>query len=375
MMERASRTGTAAVLREVGGALTRTEIVCDALRPDEVLVQMAGAGICHTDLSAMEGVVPVPLPVVLGHEGAGVVIERGSAVTALEPGDHVVLSFDACRACPACQRGLPGYCTHARALNYACARSDGTTTLRDAVGPVHGGWFGQSSLSSIAVASQRNAVRVPRSSDLALLAPLGCGIQTGAGTVLRALKPSPGQGIAIFGAGAVGAGSLMAAVAARCAPIVVVDPLPSRRQLALELGATHTLAPEEVGERSSGLRKVLGGLLDFCIDTVGTQAVITQALNALGAPGVCATLALRGGANPISISQTHLLYGRTLVGVIEGDADPHAFIPELVRMWRAGQLPLERVIQTFPFERLDEALAKMRDGSVVKPVLTFGVIE
>lgn len=365
------RTALAAVLSATGGPLALRELLIGPPRPGEVLVRLVGVGICHTDLSAMEGVVPLPLPVVLGHEGAGVVVECGAEVTTLAVGDHVVLSFDACRACAACCRGLPGYCEHARALNYGCLRPDGSTPLRDASGPVHGGWFGQSSFATLAIASVRNAVRVPQSADLALHAPLGCAVQTGVGTVTRVLRPARGQSLAIFGAGAVGLSALLAAVDQGCAPIVVVDPLPARRQLARELGAHLALAPDEVGERGGGIRRALGCAVDYSIDTVGTQAVLTQALSVLGAPGTCATVALRGGANLVTISQTHLLYGRTLVGVIEGNADPHILIPELVARWRGGGLPFERLITRFPFERIADAIAAMRDGTAVKPVLTF----
>lgn len=365
------RTATAAVLSATGGPLALREVFIGPLRAGEVLVRLVGVGICHTDLSAIDGVVPLPNPVVLGHEGAGVVVECGAEVDALTVGDHVVLSFDACRACPACSRGLPGYCDHARALNFGCVRSDGSTTLRDASGPVHGGWFGQSSFATLAIASPRNAVRVPRTDDLALHAPLGCAVQTGAGTVTRVLRPLRGQSMALFGAGAVGLSALLAAIDQGCSPIVAIDPLPARRQLARELGAHLVLAPDEVGERGGGLRKALGRAVDFSLDTVGTQAVLAQALSVLGSPGTCATVALRGGANPITISQTHLLYGRTLIGVIEGNADPHVLIPELVTRWRAGGLPFHRLIAPFPFGRIAEAIAAMRDGTVVKPVLTF----
>lgn len=147
--------------------------------------------------------------------------------------------------------------------------------------------------------------------------------------------------------------------------------MPARRQLALELGAQLALSPDEVGERGGGLKKALGAAVEFSIDTVGSQAVIGQALSVLATPGVCATVALRGGANPVTISQTHLLYGRTLVGVIEGNADPQQLIPELVSQWRAGALPFDRLIAPFPFERIGDALAAMREGTAIKPVLTF----
>src|SRR5690606_34180202 len=158
-----------------------------------------------TDLTAAAGGVPLPLPAVLGHEGAGVVVETGDAVTGLAVGDAVVLGFDSCRTCRNCTRGRPAYCTRFAPLNYGGRRGDGSTTLLDSAGkPVHGNGFGQASFSSLVVATARNAVPLPATVPVALAGPLGCGLQTGAGTVLNVLRPEPGSSIAVFGLGAVG---------------------------------------------------------------------------------------------------------------------------------------------------------------------------
>lgn len=365
-----SRTATAAVLRAHGSTPVLETVTVPDLRPDEILVRVAGVGICHTDLTAAAGGVPLPLPAVLGHEGSGFVAEIGSDVTELAVGDAVVLGFDSCRTCRNCRRGRPAYCTRFAPLNYGGRRPDGSTTLRDVAGePVHGNWFGQSSFSSLVVATARNTVRLPDGVPVALAGPLGCGLQTGAGTVLHTLRPEPGSSIVVFGLGAVGMAAIAAAKIAGCTTIVGVDPNSRRHDLAGRLGASAVLSPDEHTARR--IRDLTGGGADFAVESVGSEAVIRQALSSLASPGTCATLGLRAGRNPITLDQTHLLSGRTLTGVIEGDADPHRFLPQLAQWWREGRFPVDALVQTFPFEKFGDALAAAEAGEVVKAVLTF----
>jgi aryl-alcohol dehydrogenase len=334
---------TAAVLREVGGPLALEAVEIDAPRDGEVLVQLRATGICHTDLGAIDGQVDLPLPAVLGHEGAGVVVE--SRVPELSAGDRVVLSFDSCGACATCARGRPAYCERFHALNHSGTRADGTRTLGD----VHGSFLGQSSFATHAIASARNAVRVA-ADDLVPLAALGCSVQTGAGAVLNVLRPQPGSSIAVFGCGAVGLSAVMAAAAAGCAEIVAVDPRPERVELALELGATSSEPPRR---------------MDYSVEAVGTEDAVAAALRCLRSPGACATLGYRGPRNPVTIDQGRLLFGRSLHGVIEGDADPRAFIGRLL------DLPVHRLVTKFPFAEIGAALDAARSGAAIKPVLVF----
>ncbi|MEU5844006.1 NAD(P)-dependent alcohol dehydrogenase [Rhodococcus sp. NPDC047139] len=369
-----TRTATAAVLREYGSPLRLETVTVPELRDDEVLVRIHGVGICHTDLTAAAGGVPLPTPAVLGHEGAGVVAEVGSAVTGLRVGDPVVLGFDSCRRCRNCVRGRHAYCTHFARLNYGGVRGDGTTVLRDAHGaPVHGNWFGQSSFSSLVVATERNAVRLPADVPVAIAGPLGCGFATGAGTVLHVLRPESGSSVVVFGLGAVGMAAVTAAHIAECADIIGVDPNPRRHGPARRLGATEVISPQDEENLGRRLREITGGGADYVIESVGTEAVIRQALSSLTSPGVCATLGLRPGRNPVSIDQTHLLSGRTLTGVIEGGIDPHRFLPELAALWRDGRFPVDELVQTFDFTKFDDALAAVTSGEVVKAVLTFDI--
>ena len=364
----------AAVLRAPGEPLALEEVELDEPRDEDVVVRLAGTGICHTDLVAAGGALGLPLPVVLGHEGAGVVERVGDGVEALEPGDHVVLSFDRCGACRTCAAGRPAYCERFAQLNSSGARGDGSVTMAHDGDPIHGSFLGQSSFATHALASVRNAVRVTGLHDLPLevLGPLGCSLQTGAGAVLEVLRPEPGMGVAVFGLGSVGLAGLMAAAAAGADPIVAVEPDRGRRELALELGATDALDPAVEEGVVRAIRRRTGGGVDLSLETVGSEQVVDAALRVLRSPGTCATVGFRGPRNPVRIDQGHLLYGRTLTGVIEGDADPHAFIPRLLALQREGRFPFDRLVTRFAFAEVQAAMEAARTGAQVKPVLTFG---
>src|SRR5690606_15012776 len=245
---------TAAVLSGVDATFEVTEVDVGEPGPGEVRVRIAGTGVCHTDQVVREGTYPYEFPAVLGHEGAGVVEAVGPGVTGIEAGDRVVLSFNSCGRCRPCLSGHPAYCDDFFFLNFGGRRHDGSTAFSRAGEPVGSHFFGQSSFASTTIASSRSVVKVRDDVDLALLGPLGCGIQTGAGTVLNALDPEPGASVAVFGAGAVGLSGLLAAVVAGATTIVAVDLHDERLALAGELGATHTVSARRPGRRPPGVR-------------------------------------------------------------------------------------------------------------------------
>ncbi len=251
---------TAAVAEAVGSPLTIKELELDELRPDEVRVRLVATGVCHTDAVVRDGWIPTTFPIVLGHEGAGVVEAVGATVHDLAPGDHVVLTVASCGTCRSCRSGHPSYCLDSYGQNFAGGRGFGTdTSLTDADGhSVNSHFFGQSSFSTHVNAARRSVVKVRDDVPLELLGPLGCGVQTGAGAVLNVLKPGPGDSIVVFGTGAVGMSALLAAVAARATTIIAVDLNPDRLALALELGATHAIdaGKEDALER---IREITGG--------------------------------------------------------------------------------------------------------------------
>lgn len=358
----------AAVVEAPGGPfLLRDADLDDTPRAHEVLVRMTAVGVCHTDLGMRDAWPARWTPMVFGHEGAGCVEAVGAEVTGLAPGDSVCLTFASCGACEQCARGGPAYCRSAQALNFSGGREDGTTPLSLDGSPLHAGFFGQSSFATYAVVHERGVVRVPADLPPSVVAPLGCSGQTGAGTVLNRLRPEPGSSLVVVGAGGVGLSALMAAVAAGCDPVVAVDPVASRRGLATALGARAALPPGD--GLVSALRELTGGGAHRVVETTGRPEMARRAVEALRPRGEVALLGL--GAEVTLDTRALLAKGVRLHGVIEGDADPGRFLPELIALHRSGRFPVQALVGTFPFEEIGRAVAAMQDGSVVKPVLTF----
>lgn len=360
---------TAAVIRRSAGPFTIERLQLELPREDEVRVRIVGVGLCHTDLIARDQAIPVPLPAVFGHEGSGVVEAVGSAVKDLQVGDHVVLSFLSCGDCARCHQAEPCYCHQFAPLNFGGARADGSSALACEGERVSGHFFGQSSFATHALARARNVVKVDRAAPLELLGPLGCGFQTGAGSVMRALAARAGSSIVICGGGAVGLAAVMGAVVQGCSTIVLVEPIAARRALALELGATHGVDPAG-GDLATQLRGLLPQGADYVLDNTGIPAVIEAAIGCLAQHGACGVVAAATPDAGIALNLTALvLGGHRVQGIVEGDSDPQTLIPELVRLYRAGRFPLDRLVKTWPLARINEAVAAQHRGDCVKAVL------
>jgi aryl-alcohol dehydrogenase len=361
---------TAAVLREAGSQLCIEEIEVAAPRDDEVMVRLVGTGLCHTDLGVMATAEDEQVPIILGHEGSGVVEAVGSRVTKVAPGDHVVLSFAYCGTCNNCRRGLMVHCADFLALNLVGARADGTSGYSSDGEDVKGHFFGQSSFAGLSLTTERNCIPVPKDLPLELLGPLGCGIQTGAGTVMNALHPEPGSSIAVFATGSVGLAAILGAVVCGCTTIIAVDPMPSRRELALSLGATHTIDPTH-GQAAAAVIAITGGGADYAVDCIGLPDVVRAAVECLASPGVCATVGYQGLENEFTLNLGQLLWGRSLIGVIEGTVVPDVFIPQMIELYRQGRFPFDQLIQTLPFAEINKAIEASHHGDLIKAVLTY----
>ena len=337
-------------------------------RAGEVLVRIEASGICHTDLGAHAGRgAGTPKPVVLGHEGAGTVEEIGEGVRTLAPGDRVVLSGSSCGICPSCRRNLPSYCHEMLPRNFGGSRMDGTSALSRDGERVFGHFFGQSSFSQYAIAPERSAVKVPADVPLEVLAPLGCGIITGAGAVIQSLQVQPGDTIAVFGTGGVGLAAVMAARLIGAARIIAVDLRPARLELARELGATDTLDGSR-GELAAAIREITGHGVNFTLNTTPAPEVFTQALECLAMRGTAGFVtAPRGPWQPAMFPM--LAGGRRLQGILGGDAAPQLFIPMLIDYFRQGRLPIDRLLSFYRFEDIAAAFRDMEQGTAIKPVL------
>jgi len=355
----------AAVLRAGDTPYSIENVELRALRSNEVLVRIVGAGMCHTDVLPRSAGFPAAPPIILGHEGSGVIEQVGADVTALVVGDHVVLSFDSCGKCANCHADQPAYCDEFMLRNLFGRELDGTATATDAGGqPIGGRWFGQSSFASHAIATERNAVKVDRSLPLELLGPLGCGIQTGAGSVLCAMDVQPGTSIAVFGAGAVGLAAVMAAKVVGATTIIAVDLQQHRLDLATELGATHVI--DGSGDAGAQIMAITGGGVQYAFDTTGAPAVMLSAVRATRMTGTVGFVGVQTG--PLELASFDYI-GKTIINILEGSADPQAFIPRMIALWQEGRFPFDRLIEQFPLDRINEAEQSSLAGGVIKPVL------
>lgn len=356
----------AAVLRDPNGRYAVEDVEIDAPGPGEVLVRVVGAGMCHTDVLPRGAASMSPPPIITGHEGAGVVEAVGEGVTSVAVGDHAVISFDSCGACAACLAGRPPYCETFLFRNLLGRSLDGSAPVRDANGePVASKWFGQSSFATHCLTGERNVVVVDKSLPLEQMGPLGCGILTGAGSVLVQLDVQAGKSIVVFGAGAVGLAAVMAAAVRGAATIIAVDLHQHRLDLALELGATHAL-DGSAADLVAQIQGLTGGGADYAFDTTGNVIVITNAIASVRQGGHAGLVGVQ--ADPLTLDPIALV-GKTVSGILEGGADPHVVIPELIALWQAGKFPFDRLIETFPLDAINEAEEASLTGKVIKPVL------
>jgi len=334
-------------------------------RPGEILVRIVASGICHTDIGVNGR--PGPRPFVLGHEGAGVVERVGSGVTELGVGDHVVLSVNFCGQCPSCKRNAHSYCYEVLPRNFGGLRPDGSSPLSKDGQRVFARFFGQSSFAQYSLADARCAIKVPSDVPLEILAPLGCGVQTGAGAIIHSLQVGAGDSVAIFGAGSVGLSAVMAARLVGAERIIAVDLLPSRLAMAKELGATDT-----IDASNTDVPKAIRDLTRYGVarsfNTANVPSSYTQSLECLAPRGVAGFVAPPNGQ--FVPDMFHLLSGgRALRGILGGDTTPSLFIPMLIDYYRQGRFPFDRLIKYYPFDQVAQAFEDSRAGHTIKPVL------
>ena len=363
----------AAVIREKDAPFSLEEVELDEPRANEVLVRMVATGICHTDLSVRSGVIPFPLPAVVGHEGAGIVEAVGSAVQRVRPGDHVLASFTSCGECGNCLSGTAAGCDDWISMNLLGGkRRDGSYTMHQGLVPLNAHFFGQSSLARHALIDERSLVKIDAGAPLELFAPLGCGIQTGTGAILNVLRPDPGSTIVVFGAGTVGLAAIMAAALTGAAHIVAVDLIPERLELARELGATETIdaASQDVAEAVMALSGGRG--VQYTIESTGNLRAASQAVSLLAMRGTCAFIGAPPARSTVPVDVNFMHPGRKIIGITVGDATPAVFLPALIRLHELGKLPLEKLVRYYPFDQIEQAARDAHSGETIKPVIVFG---
>ena len=362
----------AAVAWEAGATLSIEEFDLDDPRDDEILVKVEAVGVCHTDDNARLGRLPVVFPIILGHEGSGVVERVGKDVTKVRPGDRVLFTPDYCGQCEQCLLGKTPYCEQVVPVTFIGTRPDGTPRAHANGKPVRASFFGQSSFATHSLVTQRNVIPVPRDAPLHYLAGFTCGVQTGAGAILNAMPVNSASKVAIWGTGAVGLAAVMAARASGAAEIVAIDRVRHRLDLALELGATHVIdtTGQDLTDVVGEIVKVTGKGADVALDTTGNPQVILAEVRSLAIHGVGSVITSSGA--PITLPPGELLLkGRQLRGTMGGHINPTIFIPRLLDLHAQGRFPVDRLVKNYPFHQLNTAIADSLSGATIKPVLTF----
>jgi aryl-alcohol dehydrogenase len=358
----------AMVVHEKNGPYQLEEVELDEPKADEVLIRNVASGICHTDEFGRSQGVPIRLPLVLGHEGAGIVEKVGSAVTDLAPGDHVAVSYAFDGTCPACRRHEPYYCRNFNQINFGGVAPDMTTRLHQNGRPVSM-FFGQSSFATYSVVNAQSVAKVDPTIDLAIAAPLGCGIQTGAGAILNVAHADETMAVAVFGCGAVGMSAIMGAAVAGCRTIIAVGGNPRSLSLALELGATHAINRKETDDVVAEVLRIVPGGVDVAVDTSGNQYMMVNALRSCCYHGMFLPVAAAGMIDHFDVGNDVMMPMRTMKGTCEGESIPKTFIPQMVQWYKEGRFPVDRILSFYDFKDIDQALADSSCGKIIKAVL------
>ncbi|KAK1183943.1 zinc-binding dehydrogenase [Streptomyces sp. NBS 14/10] len=352
------------------------ELELGAPREGEVLVRIAAASLCHSDLSVVNGDRVRPLPMALGHEAVGVVQETGPGVARVRPGDHVVLVYvPSCGFCADCAAGRPALCAQAAAANGSGALLHGPSLLTDASGtPVHH-QLGVSAFSEHAVLAQESVVPIPRDIPFTVASMFGCAVLTGAGAVINTASLRPGQSTVVYGLGGVGLAAVLGARAAGAYPVIAVDPVPEKRELALQLGATHAYDADEAVE---AIHDLTSGGAELAVEAVGSPEVMAECLTAVARGGTAVSVGLPAPDRVLEVpALTFAGEGKSLLGSYMGDAVPRRDIPRFLDLWRAGRLPVERMhTGTLPLTGINTAMEELASGRAIRQVIdTSGMLD
>jgi aryl-alcohol dehydrogenase len=360
----------AAILSQPNAPLAVADIEVGEPRQGEVLVRMVASGVCQTDLGVIHGKLPLPLPAVLGHEGAGVVESVGPGVAKLQVGDHVVVAaVPHCGRCRACLTGEPYLCPDMAVGFLGGMMPDGSKRFRRN-GTDLSHFFWQSSFAHHSLVPERIAVKVPKDLPLEKLAPLGCGIQTGSGAVLNTAGVRAGDTVAVIGCGGVGLSAVMAARLARALRIIAVDFFDHRLALARELGATDTVNGRDTNAVAE-IQKLTGGGVDFAFECIGKAETVRQTVDCARPGGTAVISGVLAPGAEIKLDGLGLL-GKTVIGNVEGSSVPEKYIPMLVEYWRRGEFPFDKLTpRTYALDEINQAVADMERGDVIKPIVRY----
>ncbi|HLF42886.1 MAG TPA: zinc-dependent alcohol dehydrogenase family protein [Acidimicrobiia bacterium] len=371
---------TAAVLRHVATArpydrhqpLELTDLELDEPGPGEVLVRVKAAGLCHSDLSTIDGNRPRPTPMALGHEVAGEVVGLGSEDSLLRVGDHVIATFvPSCGHCHPCRDGRPALCEPGAVANSLGELLSGGVRLHEPGGGRVNHHLGVSGFSDHIVVSERSLVAIDPGLPWEVAALFGCAVLTGVGAVVNSAGVRMGQSLVIFGLGGVGLSALLGAMAVGANPILVVDPMAGKRELALQLGASHALdATADVVEQ---IKDATGGGADHALETVGAPSVLAQAFSATRRGGVTTTVGLPAPSAQLTVAPLTLTAEeRVLQGSYMGSSVPAIDIPRFIGLHQAGRLPVDKLLtHRLTLSELNEGFERLARAEAIRQVVVF----
>jgi S-(hydroxymethyl)glutathione dehydrogenase / alcohol dehydrogenase len=363
----------AAILFEVGKRMEIREVDVEAPHAGEVLIKMAVGGVCHSDLHVMTGHLTAPVPVILGHEGSGVVAEVGPGVTSLKPGDHVIPLWRlSCGGCEFCSGGRPALCAAGSQIRMTGRLLDGTTRFK-LNGQEIKHFAGVSSFSEYSVIPAAAVLKIPQDFPLEMAALLGCGVITGVGAVFNAARVRPGSSVAVFGTGGVGINVIQGAAIAGAEKIIAVDILDSKLEYAKRFGATHTFNAKSTNPVEA-IRALTGGRgVDYAFEVIGLSETIRQAYDSLAKRGMAIAVGVAPMAKEVSVPIMTLVYEeRVLTGSVYGSSRPFIDIPMLMNLYQAGKLKLDELLtRRYPFSQINEAYAALERGEVLRSIVTF----
>ena len=364
------RKAKAALCREHNKPVLVEQISIDAPKRGEVTVKLGACGVCHSDLSAVNGTIALPLPLVLGHEGAGVVEEVGEGVSDLAPGDHVIFSFIyMCGKCRFCVAGRPVLCLEqGKALTTPL---EGTTRAHDAKGAPLGIFSGCGAMAEYATVSAQNLIKIDSKIPLDCAALVGCGVTTGVGAVFNTAKVEPGSSVAVFGCGGVGLSVIQGAAIAGAQRIIAIDTLAPKLEMAKKFGATDTILFKE--DPVKELKKLTGGGPDYAFECVGSGELAAAAYRAIRRGGLAVVVGVAKPSDSTAVRTMTLPFEeKTLTGSYFGSCVPRVDFPRMLALYMAGRLKLEELItRRYSIDETPQAFADLESGKNARGVIVF----
>lgn len=359
----------AAVQYEVGKPLVIDDLTLEDPQQNEIKVKITASGVCHSDLHFMKGEMPAPMPIVMGHEGAGVVEKVGPGVTSVQPGDHVLMMVSfTCGKCRYCVEGRPTRCVENLPIQMMMSLPGGATRLRKDGKPVHHS-FGLAAFAEHAVVHERSVVKIRKDAPLDKVCLMGCGTTTGLAAVINTARMKAGESVVVYGSGGVGLGAIMGAKLAGAGKLIAVSRSDRKLALAKELGADHVIKSGKE-DPPTRVKELTGGGADYAIEAVGKAEVMMQAFGSIHSGGKCVIAGMAPLTEFLTIAPFEFLLGKTITGTVQGDIVGQIEIPRYVDMYMEGKLPLDKIISNvYRLDQVNEAFAALDKSEVIRSVV------